>query len=460
MARHFRLEDREQSLLFPPSVEDYLPEDHPARFVWDLVNRLHDEGKLEVFYGQYNPEGRGGAAYHPRTMLAVLLHAYSRGITSSRRISRECVENLAFHYLAANQRPDHRAIAAFRKRHLVAFRALFQEVLKLCDAAGLVELGRVAIDGRRVQGNASKDKTVTGETIDEKIAALSEELLENAERVDAAEDKEFGEARGDELPAGFRSKQERLERLKQAREVLNERERKIRDEHAAKLEARKRFEDETGEKKRGPEPKAPDPSKTKKKHPPKANTTDPDSRLMKTRDGFKQGYNGQIAADEKAGVIVASDVTQDCVDTRQLAPTLDQIEANLGRLPDEALADAGYWSPENADLQEQRGIDLYIATKKDSRQRTAGKRQSAPKGRIPRSASSRDRMERKLLTKRGQNAYRMRGPTVEGPFGLMVTRGLSRFMLRGLEAVRAEWHLWCTIHNVEKLRRTGKVSFS
>ena len=458
MARHFRPEDRDQSLLFPASVADYLPEDHPARFVWDVVNQLDQEGKLQAFYDWYRPDGKGGQPYHPRTMLAVMLFAYTRGVTSSRKIARECVENVGFRFLTANQQPDFRSFASFRKRHLDAFQKLFVDVLKLCEAAGLVELGRVAIDGRRVQGNASRDTTFTREAIDEKIAELSKEILKEAERVDAAEDEELGDRQGDELPKGLRTKQERLERLKKAREDLDARERKVYAEHQAKLEARKRFEEETGEKKRGPLPKAPDPSKPKrkngkKKHPPKANTTDPDSRLMKTRDGFKQGYNAQVAADQKNQVIVSNHVTQDTVDTRQLAPSLDQIEESLGRLPDQAVVDGGYWSPENAELEELREIELFIATQKDSKQRTAAKRAPAPKGRIPRGLKPRELMERKLLTKRGRKAYRSRGPTVEGVFGQMVTRGLSRFLLRGLKAVQAEWSLWCATHNLEKLRR-------
>lgn len=341
MARYFRPEERDQVLLFPPSLEDYLPEGHPARFYRDLVSDLDEQGKLAPLYAEYREDGRGGQPYNPATMLSIVLYGYSRGIQTSRQLEWACVENLGFRYLAANQRPNFRTIAAFRRRHAEFVTHLFKESLSLCDAAGLVDLCLVGVDGRRVQGNASKDKTLTREAIEQKYADLAKEIVEEAERADLAEDKQLGDGLGYELPPGFHSKQARLERLKRARQVLEEREQRLLEKHEAKLEARRRFEAETGEKKKGPPPRAPNLSKSKGGSAPKANTTDPDSRLMKTREGFKQGYNGQIAVDAKGGVIVAADVTQDTVDTRQLEPMLDEVEQNLGRLPNAAVADAG-----------------------------------------------------------------------------------------------------------------------
>lgn len=456
MAPNFRREEREQTLLFPPSLDDYIAEEHPARFVRELVEDLDHRGQLSSLYESYREDGRGGKAYHPRVMLTVLLYAYTQGVTSSRRIERECQENLAYRYLAANQSPDHRAIANFRKRHLAAFQGLFRDVLKLCEAAGLVELGRVAIDGRRVRGSASRDKTITAEALDAKIAELSQQILADAERRDAEEDAELGDEAGYELPKEFRTKQERLERIKKAREVIEERERKIRDQYQEKLDNRKRFEKETGTKKSGRPPEPPSTTQSRNtKHPPRANTTDPDSRLLKVRQGYIQGYNAQAAVDCGSQVIVSQHVTQDVVDTRQLEPALDGIEENLGRLPKQAVLDAGYWSPDNAELEELRDVELFIATQKDSNQRKAAKVGIAPRGRIPRDTSPRERMERKLLTRAGKEAYRSRGSTVEATFGQQVTRGLTSFILRGLEAVNAEWSLWCTSHNLLKLWRAG-----
>ncbi len=412
MGLNFRSEDRDQGLLFPPSVADWVPEDHEARFVREIVLELDRTKALGAFYASYNQEGRGGAAYSVVTMLSVLVYAYSNGICSSRRIARALEDSVAFRFLAANQKIDFRTIASFRKRHLNAFLSLFSEILKLCRNAGLVSLGRVAIDGRRVKANACKDKSVTEETLDKEIEALAKEILEGAEKVDAEEDDDLGDRRGDELPKGFSSKVERKERLEEARRVIQAREARILAAHEEKLKAHEAHEEKTGEKKRGPKPKAPDPSKSKNnKASPKANTTDPASRLMKTRGGFIQGYNAQVAVDGAHQIVVAQDVCQDTVDTFQLEPMLKEVQAELGQLPRQAVADAGYWSPENADLEEDLGVEVFIAVKKDSKQRTAIKRETAPKGRAPRNRSHRERMERKLLTKRGKEAYRSRGHT-------------------------------------------------
>jgi transposase len=458
MPPNFRAEDREQAILFPPTLNEYIPEGHLARFVREVIEQFDVEGRLQPFYEDYHPEGRGGKAFHPRTMLGVIVYGVTQGTVSSRKIARACQENLAFRFLASNQFPDFRSIAKFRKRHLEAFGGLFREVLKLCQAAGLVELGRVAIDGRRVKGNASRDTTLTAEALDKQIAELITELLVDAERADASEDAEFGDDSGDDLPPDFRSKEDRLERLTKARQVIADREQRMLDEHKKKLALRKHFEDSTGSKKNTRPPKAPNTKESKNtKAPPKANTTDPDSRMLKVRQGFVQGYNAQVAVDSSSQVIVSQHVTQDANDAYQLGPALDGIEANVGRLPDELVADSGYCSADNIDLAELRGVEAFMATKKDSKQRKASKVGVAPRGRPASDLSPRELMERKLLTKRGREVYRTRGPVVEGTFGQQVVRGLTAFWLRGLDAVRAEWSLWCTTHNLLKLWRAGAV---
>lgn len=457
MAFNFRREDREQDLLFPPSIDDYLPQDHLARFVREVVVAFDGRGRLAAFYARHREDGHGGQAFQVTTMLSILLYAYSIGVTSSRAIQQQCLENLAFRYLSANQVPNFRSVAKFRRRHLEAFEALFVDVLLLCKEAGLVKLGCVAIDGRRVKGNASRDATLTREGLEVQRAELTKqiaELVEKASCQDAAEDAEHGESQGNELPAALRHARERKARVDAAVGVLDQRERRYAEQHQERLRERERIEAEEGRKKGGRLPQPRDPKKSRNtKAPPKANTTDPESRLLKTRGGFVQGYNGQAAADAATGVVVAAHVTQDVVDTRQLEPTLDQIERNLGELPKKAVADTGYWSPENAELEETCGVDLYIATQKDSHQRKAAKTASAPRGRVPRGLTHRERMERKLLTKKGKAAYRKRGPGIETIFGQMLMRGLTHFLLRGVKAVSAEWNLWCATHNVLKLWR-------
>lgn len=458
MPPNFRDEDREQAILFPPSLNDFVPEGHLARFVREVVEQFDGEGRLQPFYEGYRPDGRGGKAFHPRSMLGVIVYGFTQGTVTSRKIARACEENLTFRFLASNQFPDFRSIAKFRKRHLKALDGLFREVLKLCLAAGLIKLGRVAIDGRRVKGNASRDTSLTAETLDKEIAEVSAELLANAESADAADDAEFGDDAGDDLPPDFRFKEDRLERLKKARQVIADREARMLAQHKAKLAQRKQYEESTGTKKNTRPPKLPNTKESKNtKAPPKANTTDPDSRLLKVRQGYVQGYNAQVAVDSSSQVIVSQHVTQDANDAYQLTPALDGIAANFGRLPAELVADSGYCSADNIDVAELRGVNAFMATKKDSKQRKASKVGVAPRGRTPSGLNPRELMERKLLTKRGREVYRTRGPVVEGTFGQQVMRGLTAFGLRGLNAVRVEWSLWCTTHNLLKLWRAGAV---
>lgn len=458
MPPNFRAEEREQTILFPPSLDEYVPEGHLARFVREVIEDFDAEGRLAPFYESYREDGLGGKAYHVRAMLGVIVYGYAQGVVSSRKLARECRENLAFRFLASNQTPDFRSIAKFRKRHLESFTALFQEVLRLCQATGLVELGRVAIDGRRVRGNASRDRTLTDEALDTQIAELSAELVVAAERADADDDERFGGDDDEDLPPDMRRKEERLARLKKAKQVIADRKRKLQEKYEEKVARRERYEQETGKRKAGRPPEPPKTTLSKNtKAPPRANTTDPDSRLLKVRQGYTQGYNGQAAVDCSSQVIVSQHVTQDTNDAFQLEPALDGIERNLGRLPDEVVADAGYCSAENIDLAELRKVDAFIATKKDSRQRKASKTGVSPRGRTPADLSPRERMERKLLTTNGREAYRSRGPMIEGVFGQQAMRGLMAFVLRGLEGVTAEWSLWCATHNLLKVWRARAV---
>ena len=451
MSYHFRPYAQDQLLLMPPALTEWVKEDSLARFVSELVDSLHADGQLTAFFAPYRADGWGAAAYHPCLMLKVLLYGYAVGVRSSRKIAQALEHDVAVRYLAANQQPDFRTVAAFRTTHLAALEQLFGTVLTLCQAAGLVTMGVVALDGRRVAANAALDQNRTAASLDRTIA----EILAEAKRLDAEEDARYGvDRRGDELPEGLRTSAERLQRFQEARARLAADAARARHAQEAKVAARAEAEQRTGQKKRGRKPKAPndvvDPAKT-------ANTTDPDSRLMQSRRGWVQGYNGQAMVDAPTQVIVAQAVTQDENDLRQLAPMLAQAEANTGRAPTACAVDAGYWSEANAGLATAT-TDLLIATTKDRTRRQQLAEQPPPRGRIPDRLTVRERMERKLRTKRGQAIYGQRGSSVEAVFGQMEGRGLNRFWLRGVRQVRAEWSLFCTTHNVLKLWRWGRAA--
>lgn len=451
MAYNFLAYDEQQMYLLPVSITEWVHDDSLARFVGDTVDLLDRRGQLDGFYEGYRRDGWGHPAYHPRMLVKVLVYGYSMGVTSSRKLAAGCENEVALRYLTANQQPDFRTISDFRKDHLSALNELFVDVLGLCKEAGLVKLGRVALDGRKIAGNAALDQNRDEEWLQKEVR----KLLAEAERMDAEEDAKYGkEQRGDELPQGLRTQEERRQRLEMAVERIEEKKNQAAVKQERKIEERRKEEEGTGEKKRGRKPKDPETAALEVAKRTKANVTDPESRIMKTRRGWVQGYNGQAIADCDSQVIVAQDLTQEENDVRQLGPMLKKCEEQVGTRPGELLADAGYWSEENAKL-ESAETELFIATTKSWKQRKAMREAPPPRGRIPKGLSARDRMERKLLTKRGREAYKQRGSTIEPVFGQMVMQGLVRFLLRGLEKVRAEWSLWCTTHNLLKLWRSG-----
>jgi len=451
MAYNFLAYDEQQLYLLPASIVEWVRDDSLARFVGETVDLLDRRGQLDGFYEGYRRDGWGHPAYHPRMLVKVLVYGYCMGVTSSRKLAAGCENEVALRYLTANQQPDFRTISDFRKDHLSALEELFVEVLGLCQEAGLVQLGRVALDGRKIAGNASLDQNRDEEWLQEEVR----KLLAEAERVDAEEDAKHGkEQRGDELPQGLRTREERRKRLEMALERIEEKKRQAAVKQERKIEERRREEVETGGKKRGRKPKDPEAAALEAAKRTKANVTDPESRILKTRRGWVQGYNGQAVADCESQVIVAQDLTQEENDVKQLGPMLKRCEEQAGARPGEVLADAGYWSEENAKLESEE-TELFIATTKDWKQRKAMREAPPPRGRIPKGLSARERMERKLLTKRGREAYKQRGSTIEPVFGQMVMRGLVRFLLRGSKKARAEWSLWCTTHNLLKLWRSG-----
>ena len=451
----------------PPSLQDWLPENHLAHFVAELTDSL-DLSKIYGFYGRR--DGRGKSAYHPVMMVRLLLYGYCVGVMSSRRMERASYDDVAFRYLAANQHPDHDTIAGFRKQHLPVLAGLFTQVLELCNKAGLVKLGHVAIDGTKLQANASKHKAMSYGRMEEKenqLKAEVEKLLAEAERTDAAEDALYGKGkRGDELPAELARRASRLKKIAEAKAAL-ELEARQRAESAKKaaeqkLEQRQKKEEESGKKAGGRPPQVPDPEQARPDPTDQRNFTDPESRIMPDggrKGSFVQAYNAQIAVDSKAQIIVAAEITQQTNDKQQLAPMVAQVEKNVGAKPVAVTADAGYFSESQVTDERVQGIELYIATGKQKHDEAAPaavmESDKPPPG--SESESVKEKMKQKLKTEAGRALYKMRKAIVEPVFGqIKAARGIRMFLLRGIDKASAEWKLICATHNLLKLFRAGQ----
>jgi len=453
MSYNVLLCDREQSYLMPPSLQEWLDEGDLAWFILDAVGQMD----VDEFYAAYRSDGWGAAAYDPAMMVAVLLYAYCQGIRSSRRIARALERDVGFRVVAANQQPDFRTICRFRSEHEEALERLFVQVLRLCREAGLVKLGVVALDGSKVAANAALASNRSHESIEE----AARQMLAEAKKVDVEEDALFGaERRGDELPEGLGRQAERLQRLQEAKARLEREAELVASKVQEHLAQRQADEVASGKRKRGRKPKVVEPVPAEEA---KANTTDPDSRVMKTRQGYVQGYNVQAIVSQDQ-IMVAVGVTQEANDVQQLHPMLQTLErtleeAGIEERPRTGLADAGYWSEANSTVCSQpEETEWLIATTKDWKQRKALRDRGCPRGRIPKGLSPRERMERKLLTQRGRALYKMRGILVEPVFGQVKEgRSFRRCMRRGLRAASSEWSLIGTTHNLVKLWRSGQA---
>jgi transposase len=444
MSKHFRPWKIDQTQLLPPSVQDFVPKDHLSRFIVALVRESLDLSAITVSY----KSGLGQPPFDPWMMTALLLHAYASGLYSSRRIAKACIERADFIMIVALDPPDFRTISDFRKRHLQALAGLFVQVLKLAEAAGLVKLGHVALDGTKIKANASKHKAMSYARMKKREAELKAEVdswLAAAEAADAEEDKAFGkDKRGDEMPAWVADKQKRLAKIREAKAAL-EAEAKA----AAEAETKRQQEAEEkrkaeGRKKNGktPKPKSGEPGAKAQR-----NFTDPDSRILLTKDGYIQGYNAQAAVDGKAQVIVAHELSPGMSDQGQLIPLTDGIEKNLGRKPKEASADSGYLSEANLEALASRGIGAYIATGRAKHPSSAKRGTGGPLTKA---------MQTKLKRAGYRSRYRLRKQIVEPVFGqIKQARGFRQFLLRGIEKVRAEWAMICTAHNLTKLAKAA-----
>jgi transposase len=431
-----------QLLLLPLDLGEWLEEGHLAYFILDVVETLD----LSEIYASYDGSKGGRPGFDPRLLVSVLVYGYCVGLTSSRKIEKATYESVPFRVLAANQHPDHATIAEFRRRHLEALAGLFVQILRLCEKAGLVRLGHVALDGTKVRANASKHKAMSYGRMEEKVRELEAQvadLLAAAEAMDQAEDAEHGSRRGDELPEELRFRQQRLEKIRQAKAALEA------EAQAAAQKLREEKEAKGG----SSEPPAP-PEAARPAEKAQRNFTDPDSRIM--RDGatksFEQSYNCQAVVDSEAQVIVAAQVTQQANDKQQVKPLIEQLKANLeGRTPGELSADAGYFSEDNVSYLEGQKIDSYVAPGRQKHGSKPGKSLAALAHATPQ-----ERMAAKLQTPAGKRVYSQRKETVEPVFGqIKEARGLRRFLFRGLGSVQAEWSLICATHNLLKLFRSG-----
>ena len=502
MAQNFIECDREQVFLMPPSLREWLPEDHLAWFVLEAVEGMD----LREFYAEYRSDGHGRAAYEPSVMVALLLYAYATRQRSSRAIERHCRQDVAYRVIAANRVPDHATIARFLARHEAALAGLFGSVLALCAKAGLVSSGVVAIDGTKLAANASREANLDYERI-------AREILAEAKATDEAEDELFGEARGDELPAELRTRegrrawlseakraldaepttdppqaaaepvdeppsmprgraidQGRRGWLRDARQRLDERRaqqaRPIPRSREARLaESKRRLEEELAVERRANEAyeayrargisrdgrrfggEAPSPYELPDTPAGKINTTDPDSRLLKAAGiGYVQGYNAQAAVNERQ-IVLAAEIAVDSPDFGQLEPMMNATACELERAgvtdsPQVVVADAGYWHHEQMDSLAAGGIGVLIPP-------DAGKRKSARRGW---QGGRYEWMRSVLSSELGQRLYRQRSQTVEPMFGhTKHNRGMSRFHRRGRSAARTEWRLITATHNLTKL---------
>lgn len=434
MKKRFRPWQVDQSLLLPPSVHDFVPADHPAHFVRELVREQLDlSAILEVY-----DEARGYPPYDPWMMTAQLLYGYAQGVYSSRRLARACQERLDFLAVTALNKPDFRTVAAFRRRHLAALSGLFVQILGLCRKAGLVRLGHVALDGTKIKANASKHKAMSYGRMKKAEPDLAAEVsgwLEAAEAADAEEDAEHGtDRRGDEMPDWMADKKKRLEKIREAKAAL-EAEAKAEAEEKARRPKKYR-----GDRKPKTPPGVP-------KDSAQRNFTDPESRIMKAKDGFIQGYNAQAAVDVGHQVIVAQGVTACASDQGQLVALVDGIESTTGRKPKELSADSDYCSEANPEALKQRGIRAYLATG----------RQEHPDGGTAKKRGPRVEAMRSRLRRAGRRSrYRLGKQTVEPVFGqTKQARDFRQFLMRGIEKVRGEWALICTVHNILTLAKAA-----
>ena len=439
--------DRETQFLLPPSVQDWLPKGHLARFVVDVVEQL-DLRSLKTSYA-----GRGSQPYNPAMLLALLFYGYATGVFSSRKLERSTYDSVAFRYIAANTHPDHDTIATFRKRFLKELSGLFVQILLIAHQAKLLKLGSVSLDGSKVKANASRHKALSYEhacKLEVQLKAEVAELLNKAEVADKADIPD-----GMSIPEELERREQRLSAIAAAKVEIERRaaERHTREQAAyeEKVAARAKKSEETGKKSRGKEPKPPTPGPAPKDQ---VNLTDEESRIMPiSSGGFEQSYNAQAAVDTKSKLIVTAHITQQSNDKQELEPALKKLAAlpkELGSAT-EFLADSGYYSETNVNACENAGITPYIAVDRQSHNQSPWDRFKEPPP-LSDDADSVTTMKHRLQTTAGKAIYALRKVTSEPVFGVIkAVMGFRSFMLRGKEAAAGEWNLACMAYNIKRM---------
>lgn len=447
MGKTFRSYDLNQQLLLPPDLREWLRPDHLALYVSDVVESLDLSGILKVYE---EGDGRGRPPYHPALMVKLLVYGYCTGKMSSRKLEQATYDDVAFRVLSCNQQPDHDSIAEFRKRHLQELGRLFVQVLQLCERAGLVKLGHVAIDGSKIKANASKYQSLSYERMkdaEQELAAEVARLLSEAQRIDDEEDELYGkDKRGDELPAELRDRETRLAKIRTLIADLKK------EAKAAAEQKRAEKEKPAAERSRNwrQKWKVSDQGEILPLPKSKRNLTDPDSRMMKdlVTQSYQQGYNVQIGVDAQAQIIVGATVVQAGNDQQQLVPMLQEVAQNLGRMPEAASADGGYFSTAALTHEAVREVDLHVPP---------NEREPDLSETLPATASVQQRMWQKLRSPDGRTIYNQRQAIVEPVFAqIKHVRGFRQFLLRGLAQVESEWLLVCLTHNLLKLFRATK----
>ena len=474
MSRRFRPCSLDQAFLLPPALQDWLPQDHLARFVAEIVAELD----LSAIYSKYErKDGRGQLGYHPLLLTRLLLFAYAKGVTSSRRIEQATYEDIAFRYLAANQHPDHDTIANFRKQHLDQLAETFIQVLRMCQKAGLVKLGNVAIDGTKILANANRKRNSSYDKLTESERHCEEviqQLLAKAQQTDEEEDTLFGKGQKEsELPPELADAEKRLEAIRQAkRDLEREAQEQVTaaqgeadalkqerpDKNSSDEERSKHRQRKERSKKRVQRARANE-EKPGRQH----NSVDSDSRMMydNGRKCTVQSYNAQAAVDSEAQVVVAAEVTREVNDKRQLLPMVQSVHEHVGQLPNVVTADSGYWDATALADDSLKGVEVLVAPDRHIGKKEAELAANAPRGKTA------VEMRARLQSEEGQELYKIRKSTVEPVFGqIKESRGFRRFRLRGLMQVSAEWKLICLTHNLLKLYRAkirsgsaGKADF-
>jgi transposase len=452
MSKTYRPWNPDQDYLLPPSPRDWLPENDLVYFVIDVVKGLD----LSAITAKYEAgDGRGYPPFHPRMMVTLLLYSYTQGVFSSRRMMRRCERDAAYRVIVHDDAPDFRTISDFRKLHLTQLEGFFVQVLRLCQKAGLVKLGHVSLDGTKVKANASRHKAMSYGYMKKEEKHLRKEireLLQKAENKDAEEDQRYGAGRrGDELPEELARRKTRLKRIQEAKkaleaeaEVAGEREQKQSDQGSHR---------HGGQSQTGPQGK---PLKKVPKDKAQYNFTDPETSIMKASNkGFDQCGNAQAVVDREHQIIIAADVTNESNDKKQLAPMLKQAKRNVGggRRMDKFSADNGYFSEANVKEAEGQKVDAYIST---GRLKHNERVPLCPRGRPPKELTIKERMARKLRTKKGRKTYAERKWISEPVFG-QIKRGLGfvQFLLNGIAQMRGEWRLVCMALNLKKLWLAG-----